>query len=219
MNRVETGVLVASISGALLVELLELGSWLEGGESYLAYFLLIMYSIILFNIQLAYSVRGFYRPYWLVPLIIAVQYFLSIVIGADLARFALMALTYPLLSRGRVYEPGVEGALYNYALLPIPAAVVLAYMHLGYASFIILGPLWEYIVVKNFSGDDGLASVSLSALAASLIYLPTSVVFTLYSLSSVVLKNYLDRKTISYVLPLDGVLRIAIVAWAGGYAV
>lgn len=179
-------------------------------HSMILYLSLIFYGIIILNVQftyMRYSGRGI-KPIWIVPVMIAVQYYISLIVDYEVASF--IALTVLLLVFARYVGSNSLSSI-NWSLyVSFSVIIVFIAMYLGipYLPYVLLGPVWEYLFIQSICGDKLGDCIPPASLSASIIY-NYDYFLMIYTVIASNLKQLFKYK-LSYMLILDGIIRVLL---------
>ncbi len=183
----------------------------------LLYFALVFYSILVLNVQFIYA--GSHgvglKPLWLIPLMISLQYYIALILGYELSSFIVLTiLVMVFVKYVRIQQLG-KIDLRLYSLFVLTSIFAMIYFRLPYMPFVILGPIWEYLLTESSCRENMSERVPLVSFSAALLY-NYNYLLIIYSVLASTLK-FLSGNKIKYVIVVDGIIRL-ILLWVGGNA-
>lgn len=178
------------------------------------YLLVILYGAITLNLYSIYPKKNKIRYALItsIPFAVALQYYVSIITDYNLANLVSLSILITIFSKyARIpYESHKELKLYITSLVMITFTSI--YLNIGNIPFIILGPIWENILVKNVCGslEESPECITLASLNASLLY-NYNYMFVLYASLASSLKQVFRYKHSSYIFIVDSIIRLSII--------
>ncbi len=184
----------------------------------LSYLIVIFYGIIVFNVQFlqARESREPIKPIWLIPIMISVQQYLSLIIGYELSNFIVLAILIIAFARSIGIQDLSNNGLHIYISYTIVAIFASIYLRLPHIPFIILGPIWEQLFTQSTCTQESLEYIPLASLNASIIY-NYDYILVAYAFFASTLRQ-LFKHRIGYILLFDSIARL-ILLWVLAYAV